>query len=60
MLEPYLCRSFAGIEYPISGNSTTVKPLMLAKFKVKRKKKRKKEKERKRNKSNTPSASLLA
>jgi len=33
--EPYLCRSFAGIENPISSYSTTVKPLMLAKFKLK-------------------------
>jgi len=43
VLEPYLCRSFAGIENPISSYSTTVKPLMLAKFNVK--KKRQKEKE---------------
>jgi len=63
--EPYLCRSFAGIENPISSYSTTVKPLMLAKFKLKNIKMRERKKKPTKKKSeqsqnNTPSASLLA
>lgn len=55
--EPYLCRSFAGIENPISSYSTTVKPLMLAKFKLKnikmRERKKKSQQKRKASKART-------